>query len=199
MSITSELQRLSNARDKIRAQLIGLALDTDQTEDVIASSQLSITPNDHDDEEHGVYINADGSGRNYISGAVVTVRTKLKLGKYEFSYEGGEMYDVPISVSDGKGNSKNIGTASGHMGDETSQKVTVIFDVFSNFAESNGMKVGDDIVFKFNIESTGSGNDFTLGISNIIPALIDNNSKIDACAEALETFVSSTAASLDEV
>lgn len=179
MSVTSELQRISNARDKIREQLLKLSPNVGIPVDVIASaSELSIVAIDSD-EDNDTYINADGTGRNGISGATVKVRTKLARGSYKFSYMGGEALEATVSVADTKGNAMNIGLAG--------SQYELSYNIYSSFAPNYSLKLGDDIFFRFHIGGSGSPNAFSIAVQRLAP--LDENSKLDECALALEHYV----------
>lgn len=179
MSVTSELQRISNARDKIREQLLKLSSNVGIPVDVIASaSDLSIkAANSEEDED--TYINADGTGKIGISGGSIRVHTKLARGLYKFSYTSEEDRKVSVSVADSNGNDMNIGLAE--------EDHALSYNVYAQFAPNYGLKLGDDIIFRFSIGTSASINDFSIAVQLIAP--LDENSKLDECALALEHYV----------
>ena len=178
MSITSELQRISNARDKIREQLLKLSPNVGIPVDVIASSDLSITAADTDDNDV-TYINANGTGQNGTGGASVKVRTKLAKGTYKFSYSGSEVLEASVSVADIHGNALGIGLSGNNN--------VPSYNIYAQFAPNYSLKLGDDIYLRFSIGSSGSINDFSIGVQRIAP--LDEDSKLDECALALEHYV----------
>lgn len=179
MSVTSELQRISNARDKIREQLLKLSPNVGIPFDVIASAnELLITAADADDNDV-TYINANGTGQNGIGGASVKVRTKLAKGTYKFSYTGSEVLQASVSVADIHGNKLGIGLSGNNN--------VPSYNIYAQFAPNYSLKLGDDIYLQFSIDSSASINSFSIGVQRIAP--LDENSKLDECALALEHYV----------
>lgn len=178
MSVTSELQRISNARDKIREQLLKLSPNVGIPVDVIASAtELSITASDPEYNDV-TYINANGTGQTKDSDASIRVRTKLAKGIYRFSYTGEEVVEASLSV-DINGTAFNIGSSVNN----NSHSV----NVYERFAPTYSLKVGDDITFRFSVAGSASTNRFSIGVQLIAP--LDENSKLDECALALEHYV----------
>lgn len=179
MSIENELQRISEARDKIREQLLRIYPTLGSPEDVISASQLSIEANDDDDTEV-TNISSDGTGSCGAFGAKITVRATLDSGYYKFSFNSSEQLGTVVSVSDGNGHSETIGSSDfGSL---------LTYNVYESFAKGVGLNVGDDIIFIFSIPSVGSNSNFSITVEHIVAYVMPNVSKLDECALALEAY-----------
>lgn len=179
MSVTSELQRISDARDKIREQMLKLSPNVGVPVDVIASaSDLYITASNPEYNDRN-FINADGTGETYGCDASISVRTKLAKGIYKFSYTGEEILEASVSVTDMNGNAMGIGISG--------NKNVPSYNIYAQFAPNYSLKLGDDIIFRFSIADSASTNRFSIGVQCIAP--LDENSKLDECALALEHYV----------
>ena len=179
MSITSELQRISDARDKIREQLLKLSPNIGVPEDLVASAtELSIVSN-NSEEDAVSFIQADGTGNHGLSGATIKVQTKLGRGIHKFSYSGGSIDEATVSVADMNGKYMNLGYVRSGF--------TLSAYLYEQFAPSLGLKLGDAIFLRFHIGSSGSNNAFSIAVKRIDP--LNETSKLDECALALEEFV----------
>ena len=179
MSIANEVKRISDAKDKIREQLIKLSPNIGVPIDVVATaSDLYITASNPEYNDRN-FINADGTGETYGCDASIRVHTKLAKGIYKFSYVGDETVESSVSVSDVNGNAMGVGLAG--------ENYALSYSVYQSFAPNYNLKLGDDIIFRFSIAGSASPNSFSIAVQLIAP--LDENSKIDECALALEHYV----------
>ena len=197
MSLATEMTRLRDARDKIRNKLIGIELNKEIVTDVLETAELgaeSIAP-----ESDGGYAHfgKDGYGDNYCVGAIVTVTTTVKKGTYSILYAGDNCTEVSLRVANGASHDTSLGTLFGILYDESSApdpRIVTYEDLISY-----GFVDGESLTFTFMMDMTGSDNHFKITLTHTAPALVNADSKLDDCADALKTFLAESTSMLDEV